>query len=410
MGQLEPGPGESVLELVRIFEPARRDFAICRVLLQGKVGGEHDGRVRHGRIVRIRHQVRCRPVCGNPLDCASWALGLHPVEGVEVLQEIMGPGRRGDRPRAFQAAGDGVGAMAVPKTVTPAERLRLDGVRLWFDTHVLGRISRAVGLAEGMAAGDQRSRLFVVHRHAAERLAYGVGGRQRIRVAARTLGIDVDEAHLGGAQGRIQHAILVAAVGSQPLALGTPVHVFRLPGVDTAAGEAQGLEAHRVHGHGAGEDQQVGPGDLAAVLLLDRPEQAVRLVQVCVVGPAVERREALQAAVGPAPAVNGPVGARAVPGHSNEERPVVAEVRRPPVLGRRHQRCEIGLHRIQVEAFERLGVIEVLPKRTRCSGVPGAADRGPIGSATSIRCPVRCSGQPRDRPAGPAEFRSSARR
>jgi hypothetical protein len=43
----------------------------------------------------------------------------------------------------------------------------------------------------------------------------------------------------------------------------------------------------------AGEDHQVGPGDLVAVLLLDRPEQAARLVEVAVVRPAVERREAL---------------------------------------------------------------------------------------------------------------------
>ena len=197
-----------------------------------------------------------------------------------------------------------------------------------------------------------------------------MGGRQRIRVAARALGIDVDEAHLGGAEGRNQLSLLVAAIGSQPLALGAPVHVFRLPGVNTAAGEAQGLEAHRVHGHRAGEDQQVGPGNLAAVFLLDRPEQAVRLVQVGVVRPTVERGEALQAAVRSAPAVDRPVGARAVPGHSNEERTVVTEVRGPPVPGGRHQLFELGLNRIQVQAFELFGIVEVLTEGTRSLGVP----------------------------------------
>jgi hypothetical protein len=47
--------------------------------------------------------------------------------------------------------------------------------------------------------------------------------------------------------------------------------------------------------HVAGEDHQVGPGDLVAVFLLDRPQQAARLVEVAVVRPAVERRKALRA-------------------------------------------------------------------------------------------------------------------
>ena len=38
-------------------------------------------------------------------------------------------------------------------------------------------IAGAVGLAEGVAAGDERDGLLVVHRHAAERLADVAGGR-----------------------------------------------------------------------------------------------------------------------------------------------------------------------------------------------------------------------------------------
>jgi hypothetical protein len=52
--------------------------------------------------------------------------------------------------------------------------------------------------------------------------------------------------------------------------------------------------------HVAGEDHQVGPGNLLAVLLLDRPEQAAGLVEVAVVGPAVDRRETLVAGAGAA--------------------------------------------------------------------------------------------------------------
>jgi hypothetical protein len=108
--------------------------------------------------------------------------------------------------------------------------------------------------------------------------------------------------------------------------------VVGFPYVGAATGEAEGLEAHGFERDVAGEDDQVGPRNLAAVLLLDRPQQAARLVQAHVVGPAVERREALLAAPCAAPAVTDAVGAGAVPGHADEEAAVVAEVGRPPVL------------------------------------------------------------------------------
>ena len=40
------------------------------------------------------------------------------------------------------------------------------------------------------------------------------------------------------------------------------------------------------------EEHEVGPRDLRAILLLERPQQALRLVEVLVVGPRVERCEA----------------------------------------------------------------------------------------------------------------------
>src|SRR5664279_4642762 len=100
-----------------------------------------------------------------------------------------------------------------------------------------------------------------------------------------------------------------------------------------AAAEAEGLEAHRLQGAVAGQDHEVGPRELAAVHLLDGPEQTARLVQVAVVGPAVEGGEALLATAGTATAVADAVGARAVPRHADEERAVVAEVGGPPALG-----------------------------------------------------------------------------
>ena len=102
----------------------------------------------------------------------------------------------------------------------------------------------------------------------------------------------------------------------------------------------------------AGENHQVGPGDFPAILLLDRPEQPARLVEVHIVGPAIERREALLAGAGAAAAIADAVRACAVPRHANEERPIVAEVGRPPILRVRHQGMKVFDHGIQIETLE----------------------------------------------------------
>src|SRR5262249_47724941 len=100
----------------------------------------------------------------------------------------------------------------------------------------------------------------------------------------------------------------------------------------TAESEAERPETHRLERDVAGKHQQVGPGDLLSVLLLDRPEQAARFVEVGVVGPAVQRGEALRAGPAAAAAIGDTVGARGMPGHPDEEPAVVAVVSRPPVL------------------------------------------------------------------------------
>ena len=159
--------------------------------------------------------------------------------------------------------------------------------------------------------------------------------------------------------------LAAVALVAEPGSFRSPEEFFRLPDVGPAAAEAEGLEAHRLERDVAGEDHEVGPGDLAAVLLLDRPQQAARLVEVRVVRPAVERREALLAAAGATAAVGDAVRARAVPGHADEERPVVTEVRWPPVLGIRHQCMEVLDDCIEVEALELLRVVERRAHRIR---------------------------------------------
>ena len=243
------------------------------------------------------------------------------------------------------------------------------------------RVGRAVGLAERVAAGDQRDGLLVVHRHAAERLADVVGRGERVRVAVGALRVDVDQAHLHGAQRLLEVALTGVALVPQPLGLRAPVDVLvRLPDVRAPAGEAEGLKAHRLQRDVAGEDHQVGPGEVLAVLLLDRPQQPARLVQVAVVRPAVQRREALLTGATTAATVADAVRAGAVPGHPDHERAVVAEVGRPPVLRGRQHVGDVLLDLGEVERVERRGVVELLAERVR--------DRRVLGQDLEVQ-PVR---------------------
>src|SRR5215475_7225783 len=145
-------------------------------------------------------------------------------------------------------------------------------------------------------------------------------------------------------------AFAAVAFVPQPRSLGTPVELFGLPNVGATAAETECLEAHRVERDVAGKNHQIGPGDFPAVLLLDRPQQPARLVEVRVVRPRVERCETLLAGAGAAAAVGDAVGARAVPRHADHQSAVVAKVGRPPLLRLCHQGMEVLDHGLQVEA------------------------------------------------------------
>ena len=71
----------------------------------------------------------------------------------------------------------------------------------------------AVRLAEGVAAGDQRDGFLVVHRHAAEGVADVVGRGERIGIAVRAFGVDVDQAHLHRGERILQVARVHVAIG-----------------------------------------------------------------------------------------------------------------------------------------------------------------------------------------------------
>jgi hypothetical protein len=202
---------------------------------------------------------------------ARRALRELPLEAEQVLEEVVVPLGRLGGPGALEAAGDGVDALAGAERVGPAEALLRDVRTLGLRADV-GVGGGAVGLAEGVAAGDERDGLLVVHGHPREGLSDVAGRGDRVRVAVGALGVDVDQAHLDGAQGVVEVAVARVPLVTEPGGLGAPVDVLLgLPDVGATAPEAEGLEAHGLERNVAREDEQVGPGQGAAVLLLDRP-------------------------------------------------------------------------------------------------------------------------------------------
>jgi len=172
-----------------------------------------------------------------------------------------------------------------------------------------------MGLTEGVATRDEGHRLLVVHSPCDQRLTDiprrsepGPGCRSAFRV-------HIDQSHLNSGEGILEFPVTGVAFCLQATRSRAPVDVlFRFPDVLTPASETEGLETHRFQGNVSGEDHQVSPGDFPAVLLLDRPEQSARLVEVRVVGPTIEGRKALVAVACAAAPVAYAVGAGAVPG------------------------------------------------------------------------------------------------
>ena len=369
VGQLEPCTGKCVGKFLGVFMKTRRDFEILGVFAQREVRGEHDRRVTFGRIMRIRHGACGVAVLWGPLHGTGRAFGHFPLEPQQVVEVSHVPACRGLRPCAFKPAGQGVDAVAGLVLVGPAKALSFQ----WRGFGIGAGILAAHGtmrLTKGVTTRDQRDRFIVVHRHPAKGVADVIGRALQIGFAVRPFGVHIDQAHLHSGQRVFQRAFLAVAFVAQPFVLGAPIDIlFGFPTVHAATGEAECFQPHRFQRDIAAQDDQVTPGNLVAVFLLDRPQQAARLVEVGVIGPAVERRETLRARAGPATAIRRPVGACRVPCHTNEKRAIVTIVRRPPVLRIRHQRMQVSLDRVNVELLELFGIVKVWPKRVRIDGV-----------------------------------------
>src|ERR1700678_2850131 len=287
-----------------------RDFRVGRVREQRHIGGQHGRLLLLVGVVGVGHGVGARVPFGFPLVRAAGALGEFPLKFEQVVEEPVGPLRGRGGPGNLEAAGDRVAGDAGLVGAAPAEALVFNR-RAFGLVGEVGTRAGAVGLAEGVAARDQRNRLFVVHGHAAEGDTDVFGRTCGVWLALGAFRVHIDEAHGGGAVRVGQIALPgVALVGAHPGSFGAEVDiVIGLPGVWSAAGEAEGLEAHRLQRDVAGQNHQVGPGYFLAVLLLHLPQQPAGAVEVDIVRPAVERSEALLTASAATTAVVRAVGA-----------------------------------------------------------------------------------------------------
>ena len=84
------------------------------------------------------------------------------------------------------------------------------------------RGASAMGLAEGVATGDERHGLFIVHRHAREGLADVAGRGHRVGLAVRAFRVHVDQAHLHGGERVLEVTVAAVALVGEPLAFRCP--------------------------------------------------------------------------------------------------------------------------------------------------------------------------------------------
>ena len=256
MRKLEPGARERVRELLRMLVETPRDPLVGWVEPQREVCRQH------GRNAFFRLVVRIGNVGAGifrfPLIGAGRTRLEFPFIFEQIVEKVIAPLRRCLRPGDFRAARDGVRAEAHAVLALPAKALIFDrsAFRLWADQ---GRITRAVRLAEAVAACNQRDGFFVVHCHPSEGLANVARRRDRVGLAVRSLRIDVDKAHLHCPERVLKLAFAAIAFVAEPCAFGAPIKFVGLPCISAAACEAERLEAHRLQRDVPHEHQEIRP-------------------------------------------------------------------------------------------------------------------------------------------------------
>src|ERR1700722_20302453 len=192
----------------------------------------------------VRHRVFPRAIFWRPLISTGGTLGQLPVIVEQVLEKIIAPLSRRRGPSHFEAAADGVSAVALAEFVLPSEALIVNVGTFRFGTDVVGGNSSAVSFAERMSTGNQRDRFFVVHGHALEGFANVPARRDGIGLSIGPFWLHVDQTHLHCTERFLKIAISTIAFVRQPRAFRTPIHFFGLPHIGASATKTKCLEAH----------------------------------------------------------------------------------------------------------------------------------------------------------------------
>jgi hypothetical protein len=109
-----------------------------------------------------------------------------------------------------------------------------------------------------------------------------------------------------------------------------------MPDIFATQAKAKGLQTHGLVDHVTGQNNKVGPRQLIAVLFLHWPKQSACLIKVGIVGPGVDGGKALVTPACAASAVDYPIRAGGMSGHTNHQAAVMAPVGGPPVLAIGH--------------------------------------------------------------------------
>jgi hypothetical protein len=161
-------------------------------------------------------------------------------------------------------------------------------------------------------------------------------------------------------RGRRVEIVVAVFRRGEPLGLSAPIGVLLgVPDVLAPEGEAVGFQAHRLIGHVAREQDQVRPAQRVAVLLLHRPQQAARLVEVAVVRPRVQGRESDVASAAAATTIGQTVRPGGVPGEADHQPAVMAVIGGPPILALGQKRLHISLDRFEIQRLHGLAVVEI---------------------------------------------------
>src|SRR5580704_14856657 len=215
---------------------------------------------------------------------AGRTLRQFPFVAEQVGEEVVAPLRRRRGPDHFQTATDRVTTMTFAKFIFPSEALILDFGAFWLVAYILSGNTRAMGFAEGVTTSDECNCFFVIHSHAGKSLSDIPCRGKRIRLSIRPFRIHIDQTYLHGSERILKITVAAVTLVRQPLAFRPPENVlFGLPDVLAPAAKTERLKAHRLEGDVACENHEIGPGDFPAILLLDRPQQPARLVEVHVV-------------------------------------------------------------------------------------------------------------------------------